>query len=392
MGLVGSSQNLELPMCDLFVFAGEVSGDLRGEEVLQELYKLNPHLEITGVAGPKMRAQGMNCFMPMENFQVMGFIDVFLALPKLISQFYAVGKEILRLNPKAVLFIDYPGFNLRMARYLRKKGYQGKLIHYVCPSVWAWGKKRIPLMAENLDLLLTILPFEKALFKHTALQVEYVGHPLMRRIENSIAQTLSLPRDRTIIALFPGSRQKELVRNLPTHLAIAKRLLKLDPSLLFTLSVSHPRFIPLIQSLIEKAGLDKEVKLIDAARAYDQMRSALFAIAKSGTITLELAILRIPTVVTYGISPLDLFIAKTLLRIRLPFYSLPNIIAGKEVFPELIGPALTENALFHCAKTFLTEEPKRTICQQGCDHVRSLLKEKAGAADAAAIIFNHLSK
>ena len=159
---------------DLFIFVGEKSADLHGEKILQALKQLDPALHISGVAGPRMRKVGIECILPMEDFQVMGFIDVFLALPKLVRQFYFVADQILSSNPKAVLFIDYPGFNLRMAKHLRKKGYKGKLCHYICPSVWAWGKKRIPLMAKHLDLLLTILPFEKNYFADTDLQVAYV--------------------------------------------------------------------------------------------------------------------------------------------------------------------------------------------------------------------------
>ena len=165
---------------DLFIFAGESSGDLLGSRLLSALYKHNPNLNIVGVGGPKMRAAGMECIMQTEAFEVMGFIDVFLALPSLIKKFYKVAKAILCSNPKAVLFIDYPGFNLALASYLRKKGYRNQLIHYVAPSVWAWGKKRIPKMAQTLDLLLTIFPFEATYFAHTPLAVHYVGHPPCR--------------------------------------------------------------------------------------------------------------------------------------------------------------------------------------------------------------------
>ncbi len=179
--------------CDLFVFAGEKSGDLHGEKLLEALRAKSPHLKIAGVGGPLMRSKGMQCILPMEEFQVMGFIDVFLSLPKLMRQFYFVAREILRLNPRIVVTIDYPGFNLRLARHLRKKGFKGKLVHFICPSVWAWGKKRIPLMAENLDMLLSILPFEKELFAHTELPVHFVGHPLSERMKAYPYKVLTLP-------------------------------------------------------------------------------------------------------------------------------------------------------------------------------------------------------
>ncbi len=146
----------------LFIFAGEKSGDLHGGHLLRELFTTHPHLHISGVGGPSMRAQGLKCFLSMEDFQVMGFVDVFFALPRLARQFYLIKNFILREQPPIVLLIDYPGFNLRLAASLRKAGFQGHICHYICPSVWAWGKKRIPHMARTLDTLFSILPFEKS--------------------------------------------------------------------------------------------------------------------------------------------------------------------------------------------------------------------------------------
>ncbi|MBS0627154.1 MAG: lipid-A-disaccharide synthase, partial [Verrucomicrobia bacterium] len=152
--------NSTLKNYDLFIFAGEPSGDLHGEALIQNLRSLHPEITISGVGGPKMRAAGLDSILEMEQFQVMGFIAVFLSLPKLIRYFYFLAKTILFLKPKAVLFIDYPGFALRLERHLKKKHFKGKIIHYICPSVWAWGKKRIPLMEKTLDLLISIFPFE----------------------------------------------------------------------------------------------------------------------------------------------------------------------------------------------------------------------------------------
>ena len=135
-----SPDSPNLPACDIFIFAGEKSGDLHGEKLIKALLDREPHLKIAGVGGPRMREQGMQCILPMEEFQVMGFIDVFYELPKLYRHFHFLTSEILRLKPKAVITIDYPGFNLRLQRHLKKKGYQGKCIHYICPSVWAWGE------------------------------------------------------------------------------------------------------------------------------------------------------------------------------------------------------------------------------------------------------------
>lgn len=364
--------------CDLFVFAGEKSGDLHGEKLLQALYAKNPNLKIAGVGGPKMRATGMNSIMNMEEFQVMGFIDVFLALPKLIRQFYFVAREILRLKPKAVITIDYPGFNLRMARHLRKKGFKGKLVHFICPSVWAWGKKRIPRMENNLDLLLSILPFEKELFHR--LKVVYVGHPLVERIKHYVYKDYKFPKGKKLLALFPGSRKKEIERNLPHYLEICKQ----HPELQAAISVSDEKYRPLILEIMRTKGFE-DVLLVPGEYSYELMKAAHLAIAKSGTVTLELALHRVPTVVTYGITYLDKIIAYDILRIRLPFYCLVNIIAQKEVFPELIGPSFTLETLRSKVRD-LMDSGNRDKIEQECSKLIGLLGEKDTPSEAATEI------
>ncbi len=370
--------------CDLFIFAGENSADLHGEKLLHALLEKNPNLKVTGVGGPRMRALGMDCILPMEEFQVMGFIDVFIALPRLISKFYFVAREIQRLNPRAVVTIDYPGFNQRMAKHLRKKGFKGKLIHFICPSVWAWGKKRIPLMAKNLDLLLSILPFEKQIFANTKLPVVFVGNPLSERIKAYAYKPLDMPKDKKIIALFPGSRRKEIERNLKIQLDLCKEL----PDYHIALSIADEKFRPFILETIRNQGWkEDEISLVPANYSYELMKAAYLAIAKSGTVTLELALHRVPTVVIYGVSRLDKIIAYDILRIRLPFYCLVNIIAQKEVFPELIGPNLTLDNLRTKVHELLTD-PARAKIQRECDIIIRDLSGKETSQESATEILN----
>jgi lipid-A-disaccharide synthase len=376
-----------LDSCDLFLFAGEASGDLHGEALIQSLKSINPSLKIAGVGGPKMRKAGLFCILPMEEFQVMGFVDVFLALPRLTRHFYFLRKKILTLRPSLALFIDYPGFAMRMEKHLKKKKFAGKIIHYICPSVWAWGKKRVPAMEKNLDLLLSIFPFEKRFFS-PSFPIHYVGHPLTSRIARHEEKPLLLPKEKKILSLFPGSRHKEIVQNFPLQLQVYKALLQEDPELYCAISLSNDAFLPLLTCHIEKEGLilGKNVAFIPIENTYDLMKRSLFAIAKSGTVTLELALFQVPTLVMYAISPMDLFIAKTILRIRLPFYCIVNIIASQEVYPEFIGPYATKEAILLKAKKLLQDaqyrEEKKALCQK----VRSILGEYDASKNAARII------
>jgi lipid-A-disaccharide synthase len=376
---------------DLFLFAGERSGDLYGGKLLKALHDRIPSLQIFGVGGETMRKQRFTCFLPMEEFQVMGFIDVFFSLPKLIKLFNAIVRTILEQKPQTVILIDYPGFNLRLAKALKKRGYQGQIFHYICPSVWAWGQKRIPAMASCLDKLLTILPFERAYFKNTSLSVDYVGHPLQAILTQHPYQSMETPKGKRVIAIFPGSREKELKRNLPLLLLAAKQLQQLEKNLYFIISCSNPSFYDFLRNAITKQGLhEEEFCIVDGTKSYDLMQISHLALAKSGTIALELALHKVPTVVVYGITKIDLFIARDLLRIRLPYYSLPNILCQKEVFPELIGPNFTLDRLVSKALIFLRDDHARLQCEQDCHRIEQLLGKDDAHQEAAKIIANTL--
>jgi lipid-A-disaccharide synthase len=363
-------------MIDLFLIAGEASGDQLGEGLLQALKPSS--LKVMGIGGPKMRAVGMESVFPMENLQVMGFVDVLFALPHLISCFNKTVDAILKAQPKVVLTIDYPGFNLRLAKALRKKGFKGKICHYVCPSVWAWGKKRIGLMAENLDLLLSILPFEKQLFEKTKLRVEYIGHPLAEKI---------LPQenpDTHLIAFFPGSRTKEIERNFPYFIRLATWLKRDFPDYRYAFSVSQEKYRPLLKKMAPGLGL--------ATPAEMKKLKPFLAVAKSGTITLELALQEIPTIVTYAISPLDVFIAKYIFRISLPYYALPNLIAGKTIFPELIGPDLTDERLLKEVKNLMINQDVWDRTKAECKSLRALIGKENANIRAAQLILSLLKE
>ena len=402
---------------DLFFVTGETSGDLAGAHLAEELMKKRPGICLGGVLGPRLRALGILGETKMEELQVMGFIDVFLALPRIVRIFYKIRKEILRKNPKAVVLIDYPGLNLRLARSLRKCGFQGKIIQYVCPTVWAWGKKRIPLMAEHLDLLLTLFPFEPACFAHTKLPAFYVGHPLVEKTKahKSIADfytRYNLDPKKKILALFPGSREKEILRNFPIQLEAAKRVQK-EHDLQIVISLAQekyrglqgaekskmksptPRGLAILHkhekaqgpSQLQSRGGNRPQKsdvaapcsfatgslfqnfpLIEPEHRYDLMQHAHLALATSGTVTLELALFKTPAVVCYAMRPLDVFLAKKVFRIDLPHYCIVNILAQKTIYQELLGPHLTvENLTKEAFKAWSHPHPIKADCAEVCE-------------------------
>lgn len=357
----------------LFIFAGEQSGDVLGAELVRALQS-SSSLTLYGVGGPEMQKAGLKVIHPMERFQVMGFSDVIKSLPRLYKDFKKIQKEILTQRPAGVLLIDYPDFNMRLAKSLRKKGYKGKVIHYVCPSVWAWRKKRVFSLAKTLDLLLSIFPFEEKCFVNTKLAITYVGHPLVSVIHNYTYDPFWTNK-KPLIAIFPGSRKHEIERNLPLQIAAAK---KLGPHYTLAISVARPH----LQDLIQK-HVDPTMLLVPSDKRYELMRAAQCAIATSGTIVLELGLHGVPTVVSYQLSKLNYLLGRYIFRIRLPFYTLVNIICEKQVYPEFIHKKLSSEEVFQALKK-LMDNPKP--CKQECEKLRALLTNENASLKAATII------
>jgi lipid-A-disaccharide synthase len=339
---------------DLAVLAFEKSADLHGYELIKKLLIKNPNLKILTIAGPKIRTLKVDTLMYTENFQVMGFIDVFLNIFKLIKNFFLIRNTLLNLNPKAIVFLDYAEFNLKLEKSIRKKGFKNKLIHFISPTIWAWRKNRKYEMEKNLDLLLTIFPFEKKHFSDTHLKVEYIGHPLSYKIQNLQKQNF----EKKYFGIFPGSRKAEISQNFPLQLFMAKELLKKDKNIKFAISNSNPT---LIKKIFDSLNLNNlNFIFFDPKDNYTFMQKLSCAVAVSGTINLELALFNIPTVVNFAIKKLDLFIARKILKINLPYYCIVNILSNKEIYKELYGPNLTNQSLLDaCTKLYFDEKHKQ---------------------------------
>lgn len=369
---------------DLLIIAGEASGDLHGSHLLKSLFNQNPNLNIAAVSGPKMREFPIRTIVPMENLQVMGFTDVFKALPRLLKMFFLIRKQILSLNPPIVLMIDYAEFNLRMAKSLRKKGFQGKLIQYICPTVWAWRQKRTNIIAEHFNQLLTLFPFETKWFEKTTLPVKYVGHPLAFTRQNEDFTRQETP----LLALFPGSRLSEIEKNLPLQLKTAKKLLEIHPELQVGISITQKALLAPIQKIIQLTSPEMPIQFYTSENQKKLFQSCKLALAKSGTITLELALYQIPTIVHFAISPLDLWIAKKIFKIHLRFYCIVNILLEEEAFPELFGPHFTEENMFYIANQFWQSETLRQNTISLCQKLPALFNGKNPSEEITKVILH----
>ncbi|MCH9634399.1 MAG: Lipid-A-disaccharide synthase [Chlamydiae bacterium] len=365
---------------DLFVFAGETSGDIHGAAIISQLKQMRPEIQIIGVAGPKMRKLGLELFMPMENFQIMGYSEVFKNIFRLAYYFKKIQNFILSTKPKAVLFIDYPGFNLRMAKALRRRQFSNKLIHYICPTVWAHGKKRIYTLSNTLDLLLSIFPFEEEYFSKTKLKPTYVGHPLIEQTFNHVKKESwkkvhSIQEDRPLIGVFPGSRSQEIKLNFPKILEACKLFQKNYPDVLFVVSTVNQKLKQLMVEILKKTsfGDANDFFLLPSTENLQIMSHVQAAVATSGTINFELAIMNVPTAVVYHLSHLNAWIVKNIIKLRLPFYCIVNIITKKHIFPELYHLDFTPEKVAKTLSSLYNETHLRKNSLDGCKEMLSIM-------------------
>jgi lipid-A-disaccharide synthase len=350
-------------MKTLFILAGEQSGDHLGEAVAKIL---NTKASLYGVGGSGMKEAGVSLLYDIDQLSVMGLTDVVKAFPRIYKRFVQARNWILNHNPTAVLLIDYAEFNLHMAKSLRKKGYKGKIIHYVCPSIWAWRKGRAKPMIKNLDLLLSILPFEESFFKDTPLRTVFCGHPLADQHwdDKPERRVTSIPQ----IGLFPGSRISEIQKNLPIQIEALKSFGSSEA----LISLARPSLLPLIRKLAPHLEIcDDKNKL---------MTSIDGALATSGTVNLELALHKIPTVTLYKSSKLASFAMLKIFKTTLPFLCLPNIILNREIFPEFFYPEIDPHEV---AETLKKVIEKREVVEKGCANLRKQLSSLSPAEKAA---------
>lgn len=363
---------------DLFVFVGETSGDCHGAVIIEKFKQMYPKARIEGVIGPRLREEGVDEYFPMENFQIMGYTDVFKNIVRLISYFRKIRDHILTTKPKAVLFIDYPGFNLRMAKALRKKNFKGKLIHYICPTVWAHGKKRIYTLSKTLDLLLSIFPFEEKYFKKTNLKPSYVGHPL---IEKAQKETLDLnwkekhliDEKVPLVGIFPGSRSQEIKENFSKILESCKLYHAKFPQTRFVISVLNQKLKKLMEQDLKACSIKDSFLLLSSSENFQIMSHVDAAIATSGTITFELGVMKVPTVVVYHLTPLNAWIARYVIKLNLPYYCIVNIITKKHVFPELYHLDFIPQNVSDTLERLMSSSYFRENSLKGCEEMLKLM-------------------
>ncbi len=368
----------------ILVVAGEVSGDLHAAKVVRAVKDRSPQTVFWGIGGDEMQAQGVELLQHTDQMSVMGLAEVLKHYRFLKGVFNQVLAEAERRKPDAVLLVDYPGFNLRLAAELKKRGV--KVYYYICPKVWAWNKKRIPKMAKIIDRLMVIFPFEVEVFKDTGLQVDYVSNPLVAQIDEFLATPAkSLPWDSDRrIALLPGSRKQEIERILPTILSAAKQLEGRFPELSFMIASPNERIEAMVNERIASCP-DKPARIsVLRGQSRELMRQADAAIVTSGTATLETALIGTPQIIVYKTSAFTAWFARMVLTIQ--HVGLVNILAGRAVCPELLQEAATTAAMMEALSTLIEDTPERREMLAGYNEVRELLGGEDAAENVAKIL------
>lgn len=323
----------------VWVVAGETSGDARAAELMRAIYALAPDIAFVGAGGPRMAPLVQE---PFDNWiaaaGVVGLWDVLKRYGYFREKFHRMLKAIGEVQPAAVILVDYPGFNLRMAKALRARYPNLRIIYYVSPQVWAWNRRRIPKMAQWLDLMLCIFPFEKVLYEQSGLRTEFVGHP----IAEQFAERLISPPQRTgnLIGLFPGSREREVKRIFPAMAQAAARIAQSRPETIFEAAAASSAHIEMMQSAATEAGVAIRIQ---TGTAHDLMQRAAAGLVCSGTATLEAACLGLPYALIYKTAWLTYEVGRRLVTVD--HLGIINILAGRTVVREFIQNAATPAAL-----------------------------------------------
>jgi lipid-A-disaccharide synthase len=378
---------------DILISAGEASGEAYGAELIQELRTLVPAARFFGLGGPRMRQAGCEITVEARDVAVVGLAEVVTHLPKIYGEFTKLVREGERRKPAAAVLIDFPDFNFRLAKKLHALGIP--VFYYVSPQLWAWRRGRIKLVQKYVRKMLVIFPFEEQFYREHGVKVMFVGHPLAdvrppQVSREEFAQTNQLNPARTWIALLPGSRHKEIEMNLPEMLAAAQEMTAGGDFefLVPAASTVRPEWLAGAVGRLAPRRADQELVVnvvMDARAALAFSRAAVVA---SGTATVEAAVIGVPFVMVYRVAPLTWHLGRRLVRV--PFYAMPNLIAQREVVPELVQDRFTSENIVGWMRRLVPDGPDRAQMCAGLEEVRRKLhgsgdRERPARVAAATI-------
>lgn len=359
-------------MSSLFFVAGESSGDMHGAHLIQALRRSAPGLTCEGLGGGAMAEAGMTLRHDLAGQAIMGFTEVVKHYPAIRRLFHETVAHLRAHRPDALVLIDYPGFNLRLAEKAHALGIP--VIYYISPQVWAWKQKRMVTIARCVRKMLVIFPFEEALYREAGVDCAYVGHPLLDRIPEAAAPAAL--GERPLIGLMPGSREQEVARLMGTMIAVGKGIRERYPRARFVTPCVNERRAAQVRNLAEGFPLE-----LCVGGMYDVLRAARFCLVASGTATLETALFGVPMGIVYRVSPLTYWLARRLVRIE--HIGIVNILAGRCIAPEFVQGDARPEKILPAALEIIADSPRRAQMLDDFRGVRALLGA-GGASDRAA--------
>ncbi len=371
----------------VYVVAGELSGDAHGAGLLRALREMSPGVEIHGVGGPEMaEVAGSGLKDWVEDAAVMGVWEVLKRYGWFKQRFTEMLAALKKFHPDVLLLVDYPGFNLRFAEAVKRECPATRIVYYISPKVWAWNKRRIPIMARVLDEVLCLFPFEPPIFEKAGLKATFVGNPLVDELEEM--RIPAVRRDVSLVGLFPGSREREIARLFPLMIESAKRLKSWKPALVFEVPAASAKLAAQIRSLTAEAGVGDLIAVTHGG-SHSLMQRACCAVIASGTATLEAGYYGLPYCLVYRTAPLTYLLAKLLVKIEL--IGLVNILAGQEVVEELVQARAEPVAVSRALCDFLDSPAKRTALQARLAEISAMLGGKGAHERAARSVVQWLS-
>lgn len=356
----------------LFFVAGEASGDTHGAHLIRALQDQAPDIQCTGLGGTRMAAAGMELRHDLAGEGIMGFTEVIRHFRAIRRLFLDTAAHIEATRPDAVVLIDYPGFNIRLARRVKQMGIP--VVYYISPQVWAWKKQRVHTLAACTDKMLVIFPFEKALYEKVGLPCAYVGHPLVDHIAR-----IEGPRETETpmqIGLLPGSREQEIRRLLAPMIDVAKGIAEKYPDARFVAPVVDEARAAQVRALAGDFPLE-----VQTGGMYEVLARARFCMVASGTATLETALFGVPFVILYKVTAPTYWLAKFLVDIR--YIGIVNILAGREIAPEYIQGAIQPSRILPQALRLIEDSPERARMLDGFREVQSMLGDGGASRNAA---------
>jgi len=361
----------------IYFVAGEASADNHGAALLRALLNTESDLRFIGRGGPRMKSVAGTGFQDwIEKSGVLGLWEVIKQYGYFRRQFNQALREITENQPDAVVLIDYPGFNLRLACALRKRAPSQKIIYYISPQVWAWNRGRIKKMAAWLDLMLCIFPFEADLYNESGLRTIFVGHPMIERLGE---KKFDAQRDPNLVGLLPGSRAREIRKIFPVLIGTARELRKSKPNLRFEVAAASDELARQIESALDSP--DREFFAIKVGETAEIMQRAFVGIVASGSATLESAYFRMPFALIYKVAWPTYFAGRLLVKLK--YLGMPNVLAGKDVVPEFIQNRAQPQDIAKAVEHLIDDPQTRQQMMWEFDKIAAQLDE-SGASECAA--------